>query len=82
MSWLVGAGTGLGLALSIVAILVLRVVSVPPSGAANITLYRPDVDPAALASIALFMAIVGTAAAYVPARRAARLDPLLALRRD
>ena len=82
MAVLVGVGTGVGLALSIVAILVLRVVSVPPSGAANITLYRPDIDPAALASIALFMAMVGMAAAYVPARRAARLDPLLALRRD
>ena len=82
MAVLVGVGTGVGLALSIVAILFLRVVSVPPSGAANITLYRPDVDPAALASIAVFMAMVGIAAAYVPARRAARLDPLLALRHD
>jgi len=39
-------------------------------------------DPMALLSIAVFMAIVGLAAAYVPARRAARMDPLVALRRD
>ena len=82
MAVLVGVGTGVGLALSMVAILVLRVVSVPTPGAANIHLYRPVTDPVALASIALFMAMVGMAAAYVPARRAARLDPLLALRRD
>jgi ABC-type antimicrobial peptide transport system permease subunit len=29
-----------------------------------------------------FMAIVGIAAAFGPARRAARMDPLLAIRRD
>jgi ABC-type antimicrobial peptide transport system permease subunit len=36
----------------------------------------------ALIAIAAFMGMVGMAAAYVPARRAARMDPLIALRHD
>jgi ABC-type antimicrobial peptide transport system permease subunit len=76
---LVGVGTGVGLALSLLAILALRAVTVPTPG---ISVYRPTADPVALLVIAAFMAFVGTAAAYVPARRAARLDPLAALRHD
>jgi ABC-type lipoprotein release transport system permease subunit len=82
MAALVGAGTGAGLVLSLLAILALRVFALPSTGMGNIKLYRPDADPAALAAIAAFMAFVGLAAAFVPARRAARLDPLVALRRD
>ena len=76
---LVGVGTGAGLALTLVAILALRAVTVSTPG---ISLYRPTADPVALLSIAAFMAMVGLAAAYMPARRAARIDPLVALRRD
>jgi predicted permease len=76
---LVGVGTGAGLTLSLLAILALRLVTVPTPG---ISLYRPTADPMALLSIAAFMAMVGLAAAYVPARRAAKMDPLGALRRD
>ena len=79
VAMLVGVGTGVGLTLSLLAISVLRLVSVSTPG---VSLYRPAVDPAALLSIAAFMAIVGAAAAYLPARRAARMDPLAALRRD
>jgi len=39
-------------------------------------------DPLALLAITAFMAVVALAAAYVPARRAARMDPLAALRHD
>jgi putative ABC transport system permease protein len=76
---LIGVGTGVGLTLSLLAILSLRLVIVPTPG---ISLYRPTVDPAALLSIAAFMAMEGLVACYVPARRAARMDPLVALRRD
>jgi ABC-type antimicrobial peptide transport system permease subunit len=76
---LVGVGTGAGLTLSLLVILALRLVVVPTLG---ISLYRLTADPVALLSIAVFMAVVGAAAACMPARRAARMDPLVALRRD
>jgi predicted permease len=76
---LVGVGTGVGLALSLLAILALGAIAAPAPG---ISLYRPTADPMALLSIVAFMAMVGTAAAYLPARRAARMDPLGAIRRD
>ena len=78
MAALVAAGTGVGLILSLVAISAIRAVRVTTPG---VSLYRPTVDPAALVAIALFMAIVAIAAAAVPARRAARMNPLVALRR-
>ena len=39
-------------------------------------------DPITILSIALLLAVVAMAASMLPARRATRLDPLLALRRD
>jgi predicted permease len=79
VSLLIGAGTLTGIALTLMAILALRAVNVTTPG---ISLYRPAADPLALLSVAMFMAVVGLAAAYVPARRAARMNPLVALRRD
>jgi predicted permease len=76
---LVGLGTGVGLVLTLVAILALRAVTVPTPG---ISVYRPTADPLALLTIAAFMAMVALAAAYMPARRAARMDPLVALRHN
>jgi ABC-type antimicrobial peptide transport system permease subunit len=46
------------------------------------TVYRPSIDPLALLAIAAVTALVGVAAAFVPARRAARMDPLAALRHE
>jgi predicted permease len=76
---LVGVGTVVGLLLSVLVMLALRATSAPATG---IALYRPSVDPLALLTIATVMALVGGAAAFVPARRAALTDPLVALRHD
>ena len=80
---LVGAGTAVGLALSLAGSLVLRVTGTTASnGVASLSLYQPAIDPVAMAIIAVFAAMVGLMAAYVPARRAARMNPLIALRHD
>ena len=77
---LLAVGTGVGLVLSIVGILGLRMVGFSSNTLHFTLVVRPD--PIALLWVAVFMAIVGTGAAYVPARRAAKMDPLVALRRD
>ena len=83
VSGLVGAGTAVGLILSVLAMLTLRAASAPQEiGIGNVALYSPEIDPLALLAIAGVMAAVGVAAAFVPARRAARMNPLVALRRE
>jgi ABC-type antimicrobial peptide transport system permease subunit len=83
VSGLVGAGTVVGLILSILAMLTLRAASAPQDiGVGNVALYSPEIDPLALLAIAGVMCAVGAAAAFVPARRAARMNPLAALRRE
>jgi ABC-type antimicrobial peptide transport system permease subunit len=79
---LVGIGIGVGVALSLLMMLALRVLSTADVGVGNIAVYRPTVDPLSLVAIAGVTALVGMAAAYVPGRRAARLDPLGALRHE
>ena len=79
---LIAVGTGIGLVLSELASLALRVVAAPAPGLGNISFYRPTVDPVALVAIATVTAVVGMAAAFVPGRRAALMDPLAALRHE
>jgi predicted permease len=79
---LVAIGTVVGLSLWMVAVLVMKVAPVQTSGVANIQMYQPDIDPLAMLAIATFTAMVGVLASFVPARRATRMDPLLALRHD
>jgi predicted permease len=80
---LIGVGTGIGLFLSILAMLALRATSGSGDvGIGSISVYRPNIDPVALLAIAAVTASVGVAAALVPARRAAGMHPLAALRHD
>ncbi len=70
--WLLAAGIAGGLVLAFAGGRALRAF-----------LYHvPAHDPQTLAAVALLLAAAGAAAAYVPARRAAKLDPCRALRAE
>ena len=71
---LVGAGLVIGLALAIAAGRVMR--------APSLLFGLQPSDPATLAAACLLLALVAIAASLVPARRAARLDALAALRHE
>ena len=80
---LVGVGTGVGLFLTVLLMLALRASSGSADiGIGNLTVYRPSIDPLALLGIAAVTALVGVLAAFVPARRATRMHPLVALRHE
>ena len=67
---IVAAGIGAGL---VIAALVTRVMAALLFGVSA-------VDPLTFAAVALALATTALLASYVPARRAARLDPSVALR--
>ncbi len=75
----VAAGTAVGLTVTLLAIFSLRAATVSTPG---IVVYRPAPEPLALFAVAAFVAVVALAATIIPARRAATMDPLTALRRD
>ena len=80
---LIGVGTAIGLILSVLVMLALRVSSgAADVGIGSLAVFRPEIKPAALLAIAAVTALVGVAAAFVPARRAARMHPLVALRHE
>ena len=70
--WLVGVGLLVGLPLSSVAVRAMRQLFF------GITVS----DGRAHASAVLILLVIAAVAAYIPARRASRLDPMLALRAD
>ena len=80
---LVGVATSIGLGLTVLVMLALRATTGSADiGIGNLDVYRPNINPFALAAIAAVTAVVAVAAAFVPARRAARMDPLVALRHE
>ena len=69
---LIGAGTFLGLAGSV---LLVRFI-------ANLLFGTAPLDPLTFATIPILLAAVALAASYIPARRATRIDPIVALRNE
>jgi len=80
---LIGVATGIGLVLLVLVMLVMRAGSGSADiGIGSLSVYQPSIDPVALLVIAAVTAVVGVAAAFVPGRRAARMNPLAALRHE
>ena len=72
---------GLGLALAGVAIGLLVTAAVMPLAASQLYDVNPR-DPVTLGGVALVLTAVALVATYLPARRASRIDPVVALRRE
>jgi putative ABC transport system permease protein len=68
--WLVGLGVGIGLLASFI---VTRVI-------ANLLWQVSPRDPVTLSAVVVVVTLAGLAACYFPARRATKVDPLIALR--
>jgi len=65
---IVGAAVGIGVALGVTRYLSSMLYNVHPG------------DPVTMVSVAILLTLVAFAACYIPARRATRVDPLIALR--
>ena len=66
----VGAAAGIGVALGVTRYLASMLYNVHAS------------DPMTIASVAILLTLVALAACYIPARRATRVDPMVALRHE
>jgi macrolide transport system ATP-binding/permease protein len=69
-AWLIGTGIAAGLVGSLLAATLIR----------GLLFGVRSWDGATLAGVAVVLAICGLLASYIPARTAARVDPLVALR--
>jgi predicted permease len=67
---IVGAALGIGVALGVTRYLASMLYNVRAS------------DPATIAGVAILLTVVALAACYIPARRATRVDPMVALRHE
>ena len=67
---LLGVAIGIGAALGLTRVMASLLFEVKPT------------DPATFAIVAIFLVIVGIVACYIPARRAMRVDPMVALRHE
>jgi len=65
---LIGLAAGIGAAFGLTRLLQTQLFNVRPS------------DPATIASVAVFIALVATVACLIPANRASRVDPMVVLR--
>ena len=77
---LVGTGIAVGLGLAWLVILALRALATDLSAAPHLEVAGPRPDAVLFVAVAVVIVIAGLAAAYLPARRAAKADPLVALR--
>jgi ABC-type antimicrobial peptide transport system permease subunit len=69
---IVGAGLALGIASSLLLTRLLQ----------SLLYETSSQDPTALATVAMILALVGLLACWLPARRAAGVDPMVALRAE
>ena len=75
-AWQVGLGTALGIGLA------LGVVKLAGAGIQGVLFGVDPMDPIVYASVGLLVAVVALVATFGPARRATRVDPIIALRAE
>jgi predicted permease len=75
-AWQLAFGLGLGLGLS------LLIAYIGASGISNFLFQVSPHDPLTYAAVAVLLALVSFVATFVPARRATRVDPMVALRAE
>ena len=75
-AWQIGSGLALGLGLALLIAILGR------DGISNFLFQTSPQDPLTYTAVALLLAVVSLVATFVPARRATRVDPMVALRAE